>query len=50
MDDFGNLYQTEEWEWNCHEYAHSMSTFGQFDEWTIGLCIRYELDYAAQIV
>ena len=48
MDDFGNDYQTADWEYNCMQYGHSMSTFGMFDDVTIDICMDYCIDYAAQ--
>lgn len=46
MDDFGNCYQTKEWEYNAEEYAHSMATFGMFDDIALDICLRYCQDYA----
>ncbi len=48
MDDYGNLYQTEEWMYGCEQYAYSMNTFGMFDATSEGICWDYMIDYAAQ--
>lgn len=31
MDDYGNIYQTDEWACGEASYAHSMATFGLLD-------------------
>lgn len=47
MDDFGNDYQTQGWWETCEEYAHSMYTFGMFDEVCADICWQCWLDYVA---
>ena len=46
MDDFGNDYRTKQWEYSAEEYAHSMATFGMFDDVALDICLHYGQDYA----
>ena len=48
MDDFGNGYQNEAWNYTCEQYGYSMATFGMLDETAIDICLFYSIDYATQ--
>lgn len=45
MDDFGNLYQTEDWFMYNDQYGYSAATFGMFDDAAIDLCLEFCTDH-----
>lgn len=50
MDDFGDIYETEEWACYCEQWAYSMNTFGLFDDISLDICLKYSIDWIAQII
>lgn len=46
MDDYGNLYQDNDWFVECAAYGHSIAAHGWFDDDCFMFCMTHDVDWA----